>query len=195
MVERISGATGDDTIAINSHIRNDLSYPINDNFMYPNEFTYKYNIEGRKLDPNFSEIKNISIKDISKVGGQYHVAIILSMFGHKISNISFDNFKISGDIVLPWTNSYISFYNYIPSDVPKGDSVTKPTESDFTKGDITNIRFNNIECNCITDGMVLYSNLEVDNTGGNKIVQKNTNALITNINQDGFTLTNSKIGI
>ena len=190
MIERISGATGDDTIAINSHIRNDLSYPINNNFIYPNEFTYKYNIEGRKLDPYFSEIKNISIKDITKEGGQYHAIIILSMFGHKISNISIDNFKLSGDIALPWTNSYIAFYNYIPSDAPNGDSVTKPIEDDFTKGDITNIRFNNIECNCITDGMVLYSNLELDNTWANKIVQKNTNALITNINQEGFTLTN-----
>ena len=193
-IENLSGTTGDDTIAFNTHIKPDLTYPISSHYKFPNEYTYLYNNNLCETDARAGDISNIVCENISKTNGSCHLAVFLAMYGHRITNISMNNININGNIGLPWTNSYIAFYNYIGNDAPLGDSTSRPPSTAFTKGDISNIRINNVISNCNTNGSILFSNCELKNVFANNLVQENTSANITTINQDGFKLTNSKIG-
>lgn len=182
----LSGSTGDDMIAFNTHVSLNSpqfnKYP-NSTAKYPLEFGYLFNIEECYKNKNASDIHDISIENVSKDGGRYHLVIFLAQYGHKIYNVSMEKLRMNKDYVSAGDNSIISFYNY--------------NEKDFADGDISNIRMNDVECSAThpysTDPVaVIYSSLKLKNVWANKVVQKNSGDVVSNLKyMDGVTITNS----
>lgn len=182
----LSGYTGDDMIAFNTHVSlNSPQYNKHPNSTakYPLEFGYLFNIRECYKNKNASDIHDISIENVSKDGGRYHLVIFLAQYGHKIYNVSMEKLRMNKDYVSAGDNSIISFYNY--------------NEEDFTDGDISNIRMNDVECSAThpysTDPVaVIYSSLKLKNVWANKVVQKNSGDVVSNLKYtDGVTITNS----
>ena len=186
-VYNISGDTGDDTIAFNTHVSlkssHFSSFP-NSTCYYPLEFGYKYNIKKCTQDPTSADIHDVSLNNISKVGGSYHICIFLAMYGHRIYNISMSNLLVSGNVVVPSDYSWVSCYNY--------------GESTYNAGDISGIRVNNYINEATHTGYsgsvaMLYSNLELLDVWVNGLDNKNTGDVLTNLSHaDGVKVTNSK---
>ena len=186
-VYNISGDTGDDTIAFNTHVSlkssHFSSFP-NSTCYYPLEFGYKYNIKKCTQDPTSADIHDVSLNNISKGGGSYHICIFLAMYGHRIYNISMSNLLVSGNVVVPSDYSWVSFYNY--------------GESTYNAGDISGIRVNNYKNEATHTGYsgsvaMLYSNLELLDVWVNGLDNKNTGDVLTNLSHaDGVKVTNSK---
>lgn len=186
-VYNISGDTGDDTIAFNTHVSllssQFSSFP-NSTCYYPLEFGYKYNIKKCTQDPTSADIHDVSLNNISKEGGSYHICIFLAMYGHRIYNISMSNLLVSGDVVVPSDYSWVSCYNY--------------GESTYNAGDISGIRVNNYINEATHTGYsgsvaMLYSNLELLDVWVNGLDNKNAGDVLTNLSHvDGVRVTNSK---
>lgn len=186
-VYNISGDTGDDTISFNTHVSllssQFSSFP-NSTCYYPLEFGYKYNIKKCTQDPTSADIHDVSLNNISKEGGSYHICIFLAMYGHRIYNISMSNLLVSGDVVVPSDYSWVSCYNY--------------GESTYNAGDISGIRVNNYINEATHTGYsgsvsMLYSNLELLDVWVNGLDNKNTGDVLTNLSHaDGVKVTNSK---
>ena len=186
-VYNISGDTGDDTVAFNTHVSlrssQFSSFP-NSTCYYPLEFGYKYNIKKCTQDPTSADIHDVSLNNISKEGGSYHICIFLAMYGHRIYNISMSNLLVSGNVVVPSDYSWISCYNY--------------GESTYNAGDISGIRVNNYINEATHTGYsgsvsMLYSNLELLDVWVNGLDNKNTGDVLTNLSHaDGVKVTNSK---
>jgi hypothetical protein len=182
----LSGSTGDDMIAFNTHVSLNSpqynKYP-NSTAKYPLEFGYLFNIKECYKNKNASDIHDISIENVSKDGGRYHLVIFLAQYGHKIYNVSMEKLRMNKDYVSAGDNSIISFYNY--------------NEKDFADGDISNIRMNDVKCSAThpysTDPVaVIYSSLKLKNVWANKVVQKNSGDVVSNLKyMDGVTITNS----
>ena len=148
IIKCISGLTGDDAIALNTHVSQSDVYPDGTRFIFPNEFTWKYNNAECIKNERAGDIYNIYISDLTKDGGQYHALILLADMGHQIHDIYIENVMIKS--VLPaWTNAVISFYKYKLDKYKKGD-ISRIRIKDVTNYD-TNCKYFFYSVNDVVD--------------------------------------------
>lgn len=91
LIENIYAETGDDSIAINSGAHPATKYPVKKRYLYPIEGGYRMwpSLPAEAFNVNNIVVKNVLCKRVDVDG---RGALILSNFGHEISDIVFENF-------------------------------------------------------------------------------------------------------
>lgn len=174
-IEKISGTTSDDMIALNS-LTIGTTYPCNQ-YVFPAD-PGSYLID-KEESPEHRDIYNIYISDIhSKTSHYSHAIALLSRNGHKIYNVSIRNVYDDNPVSISERLAVIGSY--------KGYS------SGYKSGDMHTFRISNVISNSTKNVIVL--NDVVDDFCINNIIQNRSDGeLIKAVDMNGISISGDSV--
>lgn len=169
LIENIHAETGDDSIALNSGAHPATNYPCCKRYLYPIEGGYRL---WKTLSKEAFDINNVTVRNIlyKRVDVDGRGALILSDYGHKISDVVFENIEeLEGSLRTP-DDTVVLIYggkNYIDNS-------------------ISNVRINNVKA--MEAGKVVTARCKCENVHLNRLYPKSRGVATSLYYPNGFTV-------